>query len=78
MGSAEGAFAEAIDGARKYALADRGLIDEYEFVVHPVLAGRGPTLLSGLRARIELGPVARREFGSGAVAVRYRPRVTRA
>lgn len=36
------------------ALADRGLIDEYEFVVQPVLTGHGPTLLSGLRERVAL------------------------
>ncbi len=29
------------------ALANLGLIDEYEFVVHPRLAGHGPTLLAG-------------------------------
>lgn len=56
------------------ALADLGLIDEYEFVVHPVVAGRGPTLLAGLRERIALELVERREFSSGAVALRYRPR----
>lgn len=55
------------------ALADLGLIDEYEFVVQPVLAGHGPTLLSGLRERIQLEQVSRREFGSGAVAMRFRP-----
>lgn len=55
------------------ALADAGLIDEFEFVVQPVLAGRGPTLLAGLRERIRLEAVERREFRSGAVAVRYRP-----
>ncbi len=55
------------------ALADLGLIDEYEFVIQPVLAGRGPTLLAGLRERIQLELVDRHEFGSGAVAVRYRP-----
>ncbi|GAA1503603.1 dihydrofolate reductase [Agromyces terreus] len=56
------------------ALAELGLIDEYEFVVQPVLAGHGPTLLAGLSERIELDLVDRREFRSGAVAVRYRPR----
>ena len=56
------------------ALADRGLIDEYEFLVQPVLAGHGPTLLAGLRERIQLELVDRHEFGSGAVALRYRPR----
>lgn len=55
------------------ALADLGLIDEYVFVVHPVVAGRGPTLLSGLRDSIRLELIDRQEFGSGAVATRYRP-----
>ena len=55
------------------ALADLGLIDEYEFLVQPVIAGHGPTLLAGLRERIQLELVDRREFRSGAVAVRYRP-----
>ena len=55
------------------ALADLGLIDEYEFVVQPVVAGHGPSLLAGLRERIQLELVERREFRSGAVAMRYRP-----
>ena len=55
------------------ALADLGLIDEYEFLVHPVLAGHGPTLLAGLRQRVQLELIARQEFRSGAVALRYRP-----
>lgn len=55
------------------ALAERGLIDEYVFVVHPVLAGHGPTLLSGLRERIQLELIDRQEFRSGATALRYRP-----
>lgn len=55
------------------ALADLGLIDEYEFLVQPVLAGHGPTLLAGLRERIQLELVDRHEFRSGAVAIRCRP-----
>lgn len=55
------------------ALADLGLIDEYEFLVQPVLAGHGPTLLAGLRERIQLELVDRQEFRSGAVATRWRP-----
>jgi dihydrofolate reductase len=55
------------------ALADLGLIDEYAFVVQPVLAGHGPTLLAGLRERIQLELVDRHEFRSGAVVLRYRP-----
>ena len=59
------------------ALADLGLIDEYEFLVQPVLAGHGPTLLAGLRERIPLELVNRQEFKSGAVALRYRASRTR-
>jgi len=55
-------------------LAELGLIDEYEFAVHPRLAGHGPTLLAGLSKRVDLRLVSRREFGSGAVAMRYEPR----
>jgi dihydrofolate reductase len=55
------------------ALADLGLIDEYELLVQPVLAGHGPTLLAGLRDHIQLELVDRRELRSGVVAVRYRP-----
>ncbi len=56
------------------ALAELGLIDEYEFVVHPRLAGHGPTLFAGLPKAIDLRLVSRREFRSGAVAMRYEPR----
>jgi dihydrofolate reductase len=56
------------------ALAELGLIDEYEFVVHPRLAGHGPTLFAGLSKRLDLKLVGRLEFGSGAVAMRYEPR----
>jgi dihydrofolate reductase len=56
------------------ALAELDLIDEYEFVVHPRLAGHGPTLFAGLSKHIDLKLVSRLEFGSGAVAMRYEPR----
>src|SRR5512132_2473243 len=56
------------------ALAELGLIDEYEFVVQPRLAGHGPTLFAGLSKHVHLKLVGRREFGSGAVAMRYEPR----
>jgi dihydrofolate reductase len=55
------------------ALADLGLIDEYVFLVQPVLAGHGPTLLAGLRERIRLELVDRQDFRSGVLALRYRP-----
>lgn len=55
------------------ALADLGLIDEYEFLVHPIVAGHGPRLLAGLRERMRLEPVGRRELASGVVALQFRP-----
>src|SRR4051812_45350540 len=57
-----------------FALAELGLIDEYELVVHPRLVGHGPTLFAGLSKRIDLKLVSRVEFGSGAVAMRYEVR----
>jgi dihydrofolate reductase len=56
------------------ALAELGLIDEYEFVVQPRLAGHGPTLFAGLSKYVDLRLVGRQEFGSGTVAMRYEPR----
>jgi dihydrofolate reductase len=56
------------------ALTELGLIDEYEFVVHPRLAGHGPTLFAGLSKPVDLKLVSRLELGSGAVAMRYEPR----
>jgi dihydrofolate reductase len=56
------------------ALAELGLIDEYEFVIHPRLAGHGPTLFAGLSKLIDLKLVDRIAFGSGAVALRYETR----
>ena len=56
------------------ALAELGLIDEYEFVVHPRVAGHGPTLFAGLSKPIDLKLVGRLELGSGAVAMRYEAR----
>lgn len=56
------------------ALAELGLIDEYEFVVHPRIAGHGPTLFAGLSKYVDLKLVSRLAFGSGAVALRYEPK----
>ncbi|WP_028203729.1 dihydrofolate reductase family protein [Paraburkholderia nodosa] len=55
------------------ALAELGLIDEYEFIVQPRLAGYGPTLFAGLSKLIDLKLVSRLEYGSGAVAMCYEP-----
>jgi dihydrofolate reductase len=55
-------------------LAEMGLIDEYEFIVHPRVAGHGPTLFAGLSKRLDLKLVSRTQFGSGAMVLRYEPR----
>jgi dihydrofolate reductase len=56
------------------ALAELGLIDEYELVVHPRIAGHGPTLFAGLSKHLDLKLVSRLELSSGAVAMQYEPR----
>lgn len=56
------------------ALAELDLIDEYEFVVQPRLAGHGPTLFAGLSKHVDLALVDRKELGAGTVAMRYVPR----
>jgi len=54
-------------------LAELGLIDEYEFLVQPRIAGHGPKLFAGLSKYVDLKLVSRQEFGSGTVAMRYEP-----
>ena len=72
QGSGKGLF---VGGVKlPLALAELGLIDEYEFVVHPRLAGHGPTLFAGLSKYLDLQLVSRREFSSGAVAQKYEPK----
>lgn len=56
------------------ALAELGLIDQYEFVVQPIIAGYGPTLFAGISKSVDLKLVDRIELSSGAVALRYEPR----
>jgi dihydrofolate reductase len=55
-------------------LAQLGLIDEYEFVVHPRIAGHGPTLLAGLSKHVDLKLISQQKFASGATALRYEPK----
>jgi dihydrofolate reductase len=56
------------------ALAELGLIDEYEFMVHPRLVGHGPTLFAGLSKHVDLKLMSKQELGSGAVVMRYEPK----
>jgi len=57
-----------------FALAELGLIDEYELVVHPRIVGHGPTLFAGLSKHLDLKLVSRLEYASGVVAMRYVPK----
>lgn len=68
----KGIFAGGVTLAQ--SLTELGLIDEYEFLVHPRIAGHGPTLFAGLSHRVDLKLVSRSEFASGVVVLRYEPR----
>lgn len=56
------------------ALASLGLVDDYEFIVHPRIAGRGPSVLAGLPAFIDLEYTGQTQLDSGAIALEYRAR----
>jgi dihydrofolate reductase len=55
-------------------LSELGLIDEYQFVVHPVVAGRGPRLFETvmLQNTIRLDFVGSKTLQSGVIALQYR------
>ncbi len=54
-------------------LVELGLIDEYHFVVHPIVLGEGRRLFDGvsLPERLQLKLVESTIFKSGCVALRY-------
>lgn len=52
-------------------LAGLGLVDEYHFLVQPIVAGYGPRLLEGIHDRLNLKLTESKVFGSGVVALRY-------
>lgn len=57
------------------ALSELHLIDEYEFIVHPRLSGRGPAVFAGLSQVMDLKLTQVIEFPSSAcVALRYVPK----
>ena len=53
------------------ALAEWGLVDEYHLAIQPILAGRGPTFLAGLRAPIQVTLKEARALKSGVALHRY-------
>ena len=54
-------------------LIELGLVDEFRFVVQPIVAGRGRRLLEGigLQERLQLKLVESKIFKSGCIALRY-------
>jgi dihydrofolate reductase len=54
------------------ALERLGLIDEYRLVVHPLLAGHGPTLFDGLERPRRLELLSTKRLTSGVMALHYR------
>jgi dihydrofolate reductase len=54
-------------------LTEHGLIDEYHFIVSPILLGNGRTLLSGMPTSAKLDLVETRTYPSGNVMLRYAP-----
>ena len=60
--------------ALPFTLAEMGLIDEYQFTIHPRIVGRGPTIFAGLSRPLDLRLIRRHEFASGTVVLTYEPR----
>jgi dihydrofolate reductase len=52
-------------------VAQQDLIDEYHFVVHPVIAGEGPRLFEAV-GKHPLELIESKTFRSGAVALHYK------
>lgn len=52
-------------------LTDTGLIDSYEFVVHPVLLGAGRTMFEGIQHKPDLTRTGVRSFANGNVLLSY-------
>lgn len=55
-------------------LAGEGLIDEYQFVVVPVVLGKGRTMFDGLKEKLSLKLTKTRAFGNGKVFLCYEPK----
>jgi dihydrofolate reductase len=52
-------------------LTKEGLIDEYQFVVYPVMLGKGRQLFAGLDKQLELEQTGSRSFANGNVVLTY-------
>ena len=55
-------------------LTKHGLVDEYQFVVNPVLLGSGRPLLGGVQKSVRLHLINLEKYASGNVLLRYAPK----
>lgn len=55
------------------ALAQLGLVDEYQLAVHPTILGSGLSLFKKIKDRIDLQLLKTKTFGCGAIALYYEP-----
>jgi len=54
-------------------MAQLNLIDEYQLAIHPIILGRGLPLFKNIRDKINLTLLKTKTFGSGVVALYYKP-----
>lgn len=54
-------------------LAEEGLIDEYQIMIHPIVLGGGTPILNGIKRKLNLKLVSSRVFKSGKVLLCYEP-----
>ena len=54
-------------------LAEAGLIDQFQFVVNPVILGSGRTMFEGIKEKLALKLTSTRTFANGNVLLCYEP-----
>jgi len=69
----EGAMTILGSGSIVSQLAPRGLIDEYQMVVNPIVLGGGRTMFEGIDDTLRLKLTNTRTFGNGNVLLCYAP-----
>ncbi len=73
--SRNGGSKDILVGSRSLvvALLNLNLIDEFQLCVHPVIAGKGLSLLENINDRIKLRLLITKTFGCGAITLYYMP-----
>jgi dihydrofolate reductase len=54
-------------------LTDAGLVDEYQFVLYPIILGKGRTMFEGVTKKLALELTRTRSFRNGNVLLCYKP-----